>query len=53
MPVVRMAAKKTPSNVVSRSLNATYILAVEGSCVMVMGRNLEFQDSAFHRKMNT
>jgi hypothetical protein len=31
MPVVRMAAKKTPSNVLSRSLNAEYIRAAEGN----------------------
>jgi gas vesicle protein len=53
MPVVLIAAKKTPSNDPSRSARARYIVSVEGSEVVVMARNLEAFFQRFHRKLNT
>jgi hypothetical protein len=41
IPVVRIAAKKTPSNDPSRSARARYIVSFEGSeVVVVMAMNL-------------
>ena len=53
MPVVLMAAKKTPSNDPSRSARARYIVSVEGSEVVVMGLNLGAVFQRIHRKLNT
>jgi hypothetical protein len=40
MPVVLMAAKKTPSNDPSRSARARYMVSPEGREVIVIGINL-------------
>jgi len=47
-----MAAKNTPSKVLSRSASARYILLAEGSEVFVMNGNLESFADSFHRKLN-